>query len=596
MSQAVQKYSVNQHLIDQLLVWVSSGEIAIPEIQRPFVWKASQVRDLLDSLYKGYPVGYLITWKNPNIRLKDGSTSTGKKILIDGQQRVTALGAAILGLPVVGQDYRKRRIRIAFHPVEERFEVLNRAIERNPAWIPDIAEMFKADLLDFVEDYVTRSEVDRKAVSGSIQRLAGLGKRQIGLIDLDADLDIETVTEVFIRINSKGVVLSQADFAMSKIAASDAYGGPHLRKTIDYFCHLAKEPAVAAQVEVADAAFTRTETWKQIAWLRDETDDLYDPDYTDVLRVAFTSEFGRGKLSDLVALLSGRNFATREYEDDIARESFERLTQGVKAFTSEWSFKQFLMIVRSAGFVTSQMIRSRNALNSAYILFLRLRRLKVAAPDIERFVRRWLALSILTGRYSGASETALEADARLVDERFPERFALLEQGDLSDAFWTVTLPQALDSSSSGNPRFQIFLAAQVRDNDRGFLSREIRVKDLLTHRGDLHHLFPAAYLRGAGVVQTDRNQIANYAMMQAETNIALGAKAPADYFSKLREQTEGGPLVFGAIDSPVALEANLAAHAVPSGITNMTAADYPGFLEARRTLMADKMRRYYESL
>ena len=101
----IQKYSVNQHLIETLLAWVKSGEIAIPEIQRPFVWNASKVRDLMDSLYQGYPIGYIITWLNPNVRLKDGTTSTGKKVLIDGQQRVTALTAAILGQYVVNKDY-----------------------------------------------------------------------------------------------------------------------------------------------------------------------------------------------------------------------------------------------------------------------------------------------------------------------------------------------------------------------------------------------------------------------------------------------------------------------------------------------------------
>ena len=126
-----QKYSVNQHLIEVLLASVKSKEIAIPEIQRPFVWSPSQVRDLLDSLYQGYPIGYLIVWKNPDARLKDGSLSEGKKVLIDGQQRITALSAALLGNPVINKDYKKVRIRIAFNPVEEKFEVANPAIDKN---------------------------------------------------------------------------------------------------------------------------------------------------------------------------------------------------------------------------------------------------------------------------------------------------------------------------------------------------------------------------------------------------------------------------------------------------------------------------------
>ena len=113
---STQKYAVNQYLLDSILNWVKSGEIAIPEIQRPFVWDATKVRDFMDSLYQGYPVGYIIAWRNPNVKLKDGTLSEGKKVLIDGQQRVTALRAAILSEPVVNQDYKQVKIRIAFHP------------------------------------------------------------------------------------------------------------------------------------------------------------------------------------------------------------------------------------------------------------------------------------------------------------------------------------------------------------------------------------------------------------------------------------------------------------------------------------------------
>ncbi|KPZ01036.1 GmrSD restriction endonuclease domain-containing protein [Pseudomonas syringae] len=78
---SAQKYSVNQHLIETLLSWVKSGEIAIPEIQRPFVWDASKVRDLMDSLYQGFPVGYIIAWRNPTVKLKDGSLADAAEVL-----------------------------------------------------------------------------------------------------------------------------------------------------------------------------------------------------------------------------------------------------------------------------------------------------------------------------------------------------------------------------------------------------------------------------------------------------------------------------------------------------------------------------------
>ena len=151
----IQRYSVNQHPIQTLISWIESGEIAIPEIQRKFVWNKSKVRDFVDSLFCGYPVGYLIAWRNPSVRLKDGSESAGKRILIDGQQRVTAILAAILGNPIVDKNFKKNRISIAFHPVQQRFEVTNPAIRRDKTWISDIKDIFApdVDLLSIIETY-----------------------------------------------------------------------------------------------------------------------------------------------------------------------------------------------------------------------------------------------------------------------------------------------------------------------------------------------------------------------------------------------------------------------------------------------------------
>lgn len=241
-----QRYTVNQPPVSTLFSWITSGEIAIPEIQRPFVWNATKVRNLLDSLYQGFPVGFLIAWKNPDVRLKDGQTSSGKRILIDGQQRVTALRAALLGEQVVDKDYKRVRIRIAFNPASERFEVANSAIRKNPLWIPDVSVLFdpKTNLFSFVNEYCQRNpDLLQDAVFRSIQSLQAINHNQIGLIELDSHLDIETVTEIFIRVNSAGVALNQADFAMSKIAVNEANQGVDLRKQIDYFCHLAVAPS-----------------------------------------------------------------------------------------------------------------------------------------------------------------------------------------------------------------------------------------------------------------------------------------------------------------------------------------------------------------
>lgn len=109
-----QQYSVNDYSVGNLLNWIQTKEIAIPEIQRPFVWQATKVRDFIDSLYRGYPVGYLITWKAPDVRLKDGTQSIGQRILIDGQQRVISLEAALLGKKVVKKITSKSELLLHF--------------------------------------------------------------------------------------------------------------------------------------------------------------------------------------------------------------------------------------------------------------------------------------------------------------------------------------------------------------------------------------------------------------------------------------------------------------------------------------------------
>ncbi|MGI8811107.1 MAG: GmrSD restriction endonuclease domain-containing protein [Pyrinomonadaceae bacterium] len=596
----MQKYSVNQQLIETLLAWVRSGEIAIPEIQRPFVWDSSKVRDLLDSLYQGYPVGYVIAWKNPNVRLKDGSLSEGKKILIDGQQRVTALTAAILGEYVIDKTYQRIKIKIAFNPLTERFEVQNPAILKDRTWLHDIAEALSGSIgiLKLVRNYLEANpDADEDSVERAFTNLINIPKKQIGIIELAHDLDIETVTEIFIRINSKGVVLSQADFAMSKIAANTEYEGNVLRKAIDYFCHLAIAPEFYKHIVDNDRAFAATDFFQKMQWLKTENEDLYDPEYTDLIRVAFTSQFNRGRLSDLVSLLSGRNFETRTFEDTIAEESFARLKTGVNQFISETNYKRFLMIIKSAGFISPKLIRSQNVLNFAYIIYLKLKELGVNAVAIESHVRRWLVYSILTGRYSGSPESVFDFDIKQIASRpFEDYLKEKEEGELSAAFWNAALPQSLDTSVASSPYFLVFLASQVKANDRGFLSQHVSIADLILLRGDIHHLFPKDYLKSNGLERSRYNQIANYTYMQSEINIKVGNKPPKDYFALINEQiSDNRPLVSGITSASELLE-NLIANAVPAEIMDMTIDDYPEFLSLRRKLMADKIRDYYFTL
>jgi hypothetical protein len=597
---STQRYSVTPHPIDTLLTWVKSGEIAIPEIQRPFVWEATKVRNLLDSLYQGYPIGYLISWRNPTVKLKDGTSSAGKRILIDGQQRVTALMAALLGREVLTKDYETVRIRIAFHPQEERFEVANPAIRKDVAWIEDVAEVFAPDasLTELTDTYTEKnSAADRKRVSRVLEKLRKIINNHVGVIELADDLDIETVTEIFIRVNSAGTELSQADFAMSKIAVNETYGGNLLRKAIDYFCHLAVAPEFLPRIEKGDKAFAASEFLPQMRWLKDTNDDIYDPTYTDMLRVAFTSEFGRGKLQDLVALVSGRNFETKQFEEAIAEDSFGRLKKGILAFINKTHFDRITMILRSAGFVTSDLIGGRNGVNFAYILYLRGRAESMPAADLERLVRRWYAMSILRGRYAGSPETAFDVDIRQIEARGLASYAeAVIENELPESFWTGMLPQLMDTSSGQSPYFLAYQAAQVKVGDKGFLSRDITVLDLLMNRSDVHHVYPKKHLKAQGLSRGRYNQIANFVLAQSEINIAIGDKPPERYFKELAEQCDGGKKKYGGITNAADLRANLRMSCLPESLLDGDIPDYDAFLEERRKLMALKIKAWFKAL
>jgi len=594
------KYSVYNPSIDIILNWYKSKEIAIPEIQRPFVWDSAKVRNLLDSLYNGYPIGYLTIWKNSNVRLRNGEISEGKKILIDGQQRVISLITSILAKEIVTKDYKKVRITISFNPQTEKFEVWNPAIKNNPEWVQDIGPIITREKRSslIIRDYCEKNQsADREKIEDALDNLKDMIKRQIGVIELKHDLDIETVTEIFIRINSEGVPLNQADFAMSKIASNETYNGPILRKCIDYFCHLVKRPEFFNSIKERDEEFSETEFFQKILWLKDENQDLYQPNYSDLLRVVFTSEFDRGKLADLVSLLSGRNFETRKYEESIARSSFDKLKQGILNFINETNFKRFLMIIKSAGFISSNLIRSRNVLNFAYILYLKLRSQEYNPAEIEKYVRKWFVLSILTKRYSGSPESQFDFDIKNISsKKFKEFLGEIESAQLSDAYWNSSLIQSLKTSVASSPYFNVFLAAQVKSNDKGFLSRDITVKDLILQRGDIHHIFPRDYLKSKGLKQGDYNQIANYVYTQTETNIRIGNKSPKEYMSDVFRQCNGGELKYGGITDASILLKNLKENCVPMDLKDMNADQYDKFLEERKVLMARKIKDYYHSL
>ena len=600
-----EKYNASNVSIEQILNFIKSGEIAIPEIQRPFVWKPKQVRDLIDSLYTGYPTGYLIISQSPNMKLKDGSLSEGKKIMIDGQQRVTALMTSIIGMEVIDSEFEKKRIKISFNPLaideDEVFKVQDNAILKDKKWIADIAEIFKPDFKrgSFVSNYCeSNPEIDSDKLHDIIDNLIGLKNRQIGVITLDRELTIDEVTEIFIRINSQGAKLNQSDFAMSKIAANVKYGGNSLRKAIDYFAHLAVQLDGNSEMS-KDKEFMESKFAQKIKWLKDDREEIFDPGYGDILRVAFMYKFGRGKMKDLVSLLGGRDFETRDYKEEIAESSFTKLTDGVLDFMNEFSFTNFVLALKSAGFISNKLINSQMTLDFAYTLYLILNNNnQIDKTQIKHYVSKWYVFSTLTSRYITSPESVMDLDIRRISEKgFLEYFKEIEEANLSNTFWEVGLVQDLETSAINSPFFNVFLAAQVHGSDNSLLMNGTKVRDLITTMGDIHHIFPKGYLQKNGVTDKSKyNQIANYTYLDTQTNISVGEKAPNEYFRIVYDQCNSKEMKFGNITDITTLKENLKTNCIPENIIDLEVANYESFLLERRKLMAKKIKDYYFSL
>ena len=600
-----EKFTLLQYSVNGILGLIETQQFVIPEIQRPFVWKKSQVRDLIDSLYNGYPTGYIITWKNPDVQTKDGGKSNGKHVLIDGQQRITALMAAIAGKEVLDEDFNWGRIKIAFNPLAtdstKRFAVQDASHLKDKKWIPDISVVFDSnfDSFDFTLAYCAANEgVTPNEVNKAINELKGIANRQIGVIELDHSLEIDEVTEIFIRINSKGTALSQSDFVMSKMAADIDHGGNTLRKTVDYFCHLAAKPEFYSQM-IRDKGFQDSLYAEKIRWLANDYDDIYDPDYGDMLRVSFMHQFRRGKLADLVSLLSGRDFETKEYRDDIIESSYKKLDTGIQKFINEYNFHQFIMAIRGAGFISNKLLNSAMTLDFAYTLYLMLLDdPSIPNEQIKRYVQKWFVMSTLTARYIGSPETVMDRDMRSIAEKgFKNFFAEVEASALSDTFWKVTLPQNLETSSVNSPAFNTFIAAQINLNYNSMLMNGTKIADLINIAGDVHHIFPKAYLKNNGVDnKTKYNQVANYIYLDTQVNKAISDDAPCVYFAKVKTQCETKQIELGNISDETLLKSNLEENCIPENIFSMDVSAYDEFLIERRKMMAALIEKYYKGL
>lgn len=575
--------------LSALLHYIDLGDIGLPDIQRPFVWTNAKVRDLFDSMYKGFPVGYLLFWENGSaagarqIGSGDKQHQVPNRLIVDGQQRLTSLYAVFRGKKVLDVDYKERTIAVAFNPKTCRFEVADAAIRRDPDWIPDISTLWSSrhSSRKMVNDYIDHASKkgpltpeEEETVAHNLDHLFDLQKYPFTALEIAPSVDEEQVADIFVRINSEGVKLNQADFILTLLSVFWDKG----RAELESFCRYArKAPSPGEQASPFN--------------------HFIEPDPDQLLRVSVALGFGRGRLKSVYQILRGKDPDTGEFSPTRRDEQFAVLAQAQAHVLNLTNWHQFLSALVGAGFRSGEMISSRNALLYAYAFYLWGRvRFKIPEHRLQKAIGRWFFFASLKGRYTSSPETVMDADLnRIKNLGSGEQFLTVLDGlissELTNDFWAITLPADLATSSARNPQLFAYVASQNRLGANVLFSHK-KISDLIdpalrTRKKPLerHHLFPRAFLEQTlQAEQTEINQMANYALLEWPENIDIGKTAPSTYVPQIRARFQGQPDLW---------ERMLRDHALPDGWETM---EYADFLPARRILMAGIIRRGFESL
>ncbi len=552
------------YTLKKLIEDIDLGEIGLPDIQRPFVWGTTKVRDLLDSMYRGYPIGYLLFWEN-GYTGKHRTIGAERKqkaprlLIVDGQQRLTALYAVVKGVPVIDKEFRRQRIRIAFHPLEEKFEVTNPAIERNPAWIPDISRLWQPDtsLFSFTREYFAR-----------LQKLLDY---PLTALEVSSSVDEDRVAEIFVRINSKGTPLNQADFILTLMSVFWDEG----RKELEDFCRRSKQPPEDHRPSPYNP------------YLRPNPDHL--------LRVEVALGFRRARLEHVYSLLRGKDLETRQFSEERRDQQFAVLRQAQSYMLDLQNWHEFFKVLKRAGYVSDRMISSQTAVLYTYALWLIGRRdYGLDLYPLREVMARWFFMVALTGRYTSSPESRMEQDLamlrraqtaddfiRILDEQI--------QAVLTRDYWEVTLPNELETGGARNTGEFAYYAALCLLNAPVLYSK-MKVAELLDPTTqakksalERHHLFPRRYLQRIGIKERRLiNQVANYALVEWSDNIKISDQAPRDYVPQMEARF-----------SREELEEMYFYHALPERWYEM---DYAEFLAERRKRMAHIIREGFKKL
>ena len=562
--------------VGDLLNDVKNGRIGLPDLQRPFVWKDNKVRDLLDSMLKGYPIGYVMLWESPanfenkgQIGINDKTFNTARDLVIDGQQRLTALLGAIKGIKIKNVNYKERNIKISFNPLKREFAVWSQAYERNPEWISAVSQVFAAheeqlNVTKFRKAYISqlnesrvRNELPRLSddeeivIEENINALLNLNIYLLPTLRISATESEQDVADIFVRVNSGGQKLTEKNFIETLLAVYDN----EIHDKINDFCRTSRIPEAGTSYN-----------------------HILEVNPVHLIRATVGIAFKRARLKYAYMLLRGKDLQTGQFAEEIRTDNLLKFREALTLVVNLNHWHAFMNIVAEAGYLNGSLVSSENAIVFSYMLYLIGKtEYNVQPMELKKIMQRWFFMTTIKGFYTNSPESAVE-----------KQFADLRKVHTSRDF-KYNLPNDLVTSSTQSPAWYGYVASlNVLGYPMLFSNTPTSKYFIVGASGgkssiDIHHIYPKNYLSQIGIEDDrERNQIANYTFLDYSTNIDISDNPPSEYVLayKSRLGVEGYKITCFQ-------------NALPENFENL---EYHDFLTKRRVLMAELIFRAYRKL
>ena len=579
--------------VNQLIEKIDTGELGLPELQRPFIWKDSKVRDLFDSMMRGYPIGYLMLWECPSLDKKKSigvdahSYDTPKEVIIDGQQRLTSLYAVMKGKKVINSKFDEKSIVISYCPLQNKFEVGYQATKNDPEWIYNISDLFTStNTFKFIGDFIKKlgdyrstkgselTDEEQGLIADRINSVVNLKSHTLPVFDIKSTAEEEDVSEIFVRVNSGGVSLKQNDFILTLLSLYWDDG----RREIEQFSKDSTAPAKG-----------KTTSYNQLTTVSAQ----------DVIRVVMAYAFDRARLKYGYKLLRGADFDKKGAVDDNLRvQRFNTLKEKLPDVLDVHSWHEFIKAIMNAGYLSGDLILSGNAIFYTYALYLIAKhRFNASYNENMHLTSLWFFYASLISLYTGSFESTVENHLNTIKslkalDEYKEFILSRVNERLTNDYFDITLvgSEGLAVSGRGNNAWNAYVASLNIMNAKILFSKSnLHVSKLFEPGTDgnrksleKHHLFPKAYLKSQGYSDAKINQMANYAFIDWKDNMDILDDAPSVYY----------PIVCAGL-SDEQIRVMEEENALPHGWENMA---YEDFLIVRRKLMAAKIKAAFEIL